>query len=155
MLSIHHFSSRFCNDSLVFSAQKFEIVTSKDRKVTDDKSAFMPRTDGVRPMYRWRLHIERSATFPTANRIVCGILSHFAFASSPCQRTSFPLHSALQTSFSALVLTSQYPYPILAYIIRCTIPIVPHPHRRGGKGIIAVLSSEASVWKRVLPSCRS
>ena len=75
MLSIHHFSSRFCNDSLVFSAQKFEIVTSKGRKVTDDKSAFMPRTDGVRPMYRWRLHMKRSATFPTANRIVCGIVA--------------------------------------------------------------------------------
>ena len=48
----------------------------KGRKVTIDKSAFVPCTDVVRPMYRWCLYRERSATFPDANRIGCGILSH-------------------------------------------------------------------------------
>ncbi|EFM02137.1 hypothetical protein HMPREF0658_0904 [Hoylesella marshii DSM 16973 = JCM 13450] len=37
----------FCDDSLVFDAQKFEIVFFHGRNVTIDKSASVPCTDGV------------------------------------------------------------------------------------------------------------
>ena len=72
VLFIHHFSASFCCDSFVFDAQKFEIVIFHGHIVTDDKSAFAPRTDGVCPMYRWRLYMERSATFLGANGICVG-----------------------------------------------------------------------------------
>ncbi len=48
----------------------------KDCKVTIDKSAFMPRTDGICSMCRWRLYVDGSATFLAANRIGWEILSH-------------------------------------------------------------------------------
>ena len=48
----------------------------KGCEVTIDKSVFVPRTNGVCSMYRWHLFVERSATFPGANRIGCWILSH-------------------------------------------------------------------------------
>ena len=75
-LFIRNFSASFPYDSLVFDTQKFGIATFKGRKVTIYKSAFVPRTDGVCPMYRWHLSVERSATFLAANRIVWGVLSH-------------------------------------------------------------------------------
>ena len=49
--------------------------------MTDDKSAFIPGTDGVCMGHRYGLYMEGSATFPGANCIVCGILSHFVLAS--------------------------------------------------------------------------
>ena len=48
----------------------------KDCKVTIDKSAFMPCTDGICSMCRWRLYVDGSATFLAANRIGWEILSH-------------------------------------------------------------------------------
>ena len=50
----------FCDDSLVFDAQTFEIVIFHGRKVTIDKSAFVLRTDAVCTWHRWRLYMERS-----------------------------------------------------------------------------------------------
>ena len=37
----------------LFDAQKFETISFQSRKVTDDKSVFVPRTDGVRTWHRW------------------------------------------------------------------------------------------------------
>ena len=37
----------------LFDAQKFETISFQGCKVTDDKSAFVPRTDGVRTWHKW------------------------------------------------------------------------------------------------------
>ncbi|EFM02126.1 hypothetical protein, partial [Hoylesella marshii] len=37
----------------LFDAQKFETLSFQSRKVTDDKSVFVPRTDGIHTWYRW------------------------------------------------------------------------------------------------------
>ena len=75
-------------------------------------------------LYRWHLYIERSATFLATNGIYCCSLSHLQrsiwrnalypalragltycaprFASSSCQRISFPLRFAQRTLFQRL-----------------------------------------------------
>ncbi len=47
VVCIYHFSPRFCESFSVFYAQKFEIESSQGRKVTIEKSAFIPHTDAV------------------------------------------------------------------------------------------------------------
>ena len=91
-LFIRNFSASFPYDSLVFDTQKFGIATFKGRKVTIYKSAFVPRTDGVCPMYRWHLSVERSATFLAANRIVWGFCRTY---SAPFEGTSYTQRYAL------------------------------------------------------------
>ena len=49
--------------------------------MTDDKSAFIPGTDGVCMGHRYGLYMDGSATFLGVTRIVCAILSHFVFTS--------------------------------------------------------------------------
>ena len=100
-LFIRNFSASFPYDSLVFDTQKFGIATFKGCKVTIHKSAFVPRTDGVCPMYRWHLSVERSAPF---SRQIVSFVGSCRTYSAPFEGTSFTQRDALADILRSLLL---------------------------------------------------